>query len=146
VKPGGPDLSEQHCPATQSVSQKQSCRHPPSTQVDLAEQVSVKIDVVQAPPSAPPPKMHCPVSAVVCDGATSHCCSGLQPVLWTGSHTATVTEQLEVPRPASMSPASTSPADASSPGEAAGPSSPEGNVVDVEVPSVEASTGNDTYS
>src|SRR4029077_8992977 len=86
------DVSEQHCAAGQSALQKHSWRHPPSTQVDWGGQLSVTNVGVQIPPSTPPPgKTHCPVGILVCSGLTSHCSSALQPVLWTGSHTATVT-------------------------------------------------------
>jgi hypothetical protein len=94
VNPGGPEVSEQHCPGPQSLSQKQSSLQPPLTHVNRGGQLSVKIVDVQGPPSAGAPKTHRPVGFVVWEGSTSHCCRALQPALWTGSHTATVPEQL----------------------------------------------------
>ena len=91
VKPAGPEVSVQQLPAGQSVSQKHRARHAPFTHVDCAGQLSVKMVVVQAPPpSEPLLKTQRPVGVVFCEVSTSHCWSGLQPVLRTGLQTATV--------------------------------------------------------
>jgi len=127
VKPGGPDVSEQHCPAGQSASQKQSCRQPPFDACELGgtalgndrEQTRTAFgwggEDAQAGRGVRHERIHVALARGSC-----------KPVLWTGSQAATVREQAppSVVLLAGASSVLASPPAASSPAA----SSPEGPV------------------
>jgi hypothetical protein len=90
--------------------------------VNIGGQLSVTIVDKHKPPSTGEAKTHKPVGVVVTREFTSHCSRLLQPVLWTGSQTATVPEQAPL---SAVSPGGPRSVIASAPVE----SSPEGPVV-----------------